>query len=167
MATGLAKLACCQPEAVSPVKVTVPRLWPVLDHRLPTCVPVLVAALWKRSPVMAPVASDWNLTPSSTALGSPPSTMAGVGLDGQIIVVAGLTVMPSALVTLWLPAVTLMVKLAVPVVVGMPAITPVAAVRVSPAGSAPLAIDQGEGGGPPVARRGAGEAAPTRAPGRG
>jgi hypothetical protein len=45
IATGVAKFACCQPEAVSPVNVTVPRFPPVLDHRLPTCVPVLAALL--------------------------------------------------------------------------------------------------------------------------
>jgi hypothetical protein len=44
------------------------------------------------------------------------------------------------------------VKLDVPVAVGVPEITPVA-VRVSPAGSVPLAIDQEYGGVPPVAAR--------------
>ena len=32
-ATGVAKVACCQPLAVSPVKVTVPSLVPVPVHR--------------------------------------------------------------------------------------------------------------------------------------
>ena len=40
IATG-AKLTCCQPEAVSPVKVAVARRVPVLLQRLPTWVPVL------------------------------------------------------------------------------------------------------------------------------
>src|SRR5262249_8626573 len=100
---------------------------------------------------MKPATSDWNLTPSSTALVSAPSTMAGVGLLGQSIVVEGVTVMLSALVPLCAPAVTWTVKLEVPAVVGVPEITPVAAVRVSPAGNVPLAIDQVYGGVPPVA----------------
>src|SRR5262245_27418744 len=36
-------------------------------------------------PVMVPATSAWNLTPSSTAPGSPPSTMTGTGLVGQIV----------------------------------------------------------------------------------
>ena len=38
-------LACCQPEAYSPVKVTVASWVPLLDHSLPTWVPVLVLLL--------------------------------------------------------------------------------------------------------------------------
>src|SRR5215831_19154516 len=102
---------------------------------------------------MKPATSDWNFTPSVTAAGSPPSTMAGVGSVGQIIVVEGLTVMPRALVTFCDPAVTLTVKPEVPVAVGVPEITPLAGVRVSPAGSVPLAIDHVYGGVPPVAVR--------------
>ena len=45
MATGVAKVTCCQPELVSPVKVAVASSVPVLVHRLPMCVPVLAAAL--------------------------------------------------------------------------------------------------------------------------
>jgi hypothetical protein len=45
MGTGLAKVTCCQPEAVSPVKVAEASSVPVLVHRLPTWVPVLVLAL--------------------------------------------------------------------------------------------------------------------------
>jgi hypothetical protein len=40
IATGLPKLTCCQPVAVSLVNVACPNTVPVLDHRLPTCVPV-------------------------------------------------------------------------------------------------------------------------------
>src|SRR5262245_22434366 len=39
---------------------------------------------------MVPATSERNLTPSSTALGSAPSPMAGTGLDGQIIAIEGL-----------------------------------------------------------------------------
>jgi hypothetical protein len=44
-ATGVARLTCCQPEAVSPVKVAVASFVPVLLQRLPTWVPVLVECL--------------------------------------------------------------------------------------------------------------------------
>ena len=42
---GVEKLACCQPVAVSPVKVTVARRVPVLVQRVPVWVPVLAADL--------------------------------------------------------------------------------------------------------------------------
>ena len=45
IATGVAKLTCCQPEAVSPVKVAVASWVPVRLHRWPTWVPVLPAPL--------------------------------------------------------------------------------------------------------------------------
>lgn len=44
-ATGVAKLTCCHPEAVSAVKVAEASFVPLLFHRLPTCVPVLVVLL--------------------------------------------------------------------------------------------------------------------------
>ena len=45
MATGVEKFTCCHPEAVSLANVAVARRVPVLVHRLPTWVPVLVLAL--------------------------------------------------------------------------------------------------------------------------
>ena len=45
MATGEEKVTCCQPEAVSPLKVAVARSVPVLDQRLPIWTPVLAVAL--------------------------------------------------------------------------------------------------------------------------
>jgi hypothetical protein len=42
---GDEKFACCQPDAVSPLKVTVPRFVPVLVQRVPICVPVLLVPL--------------------------------------------------------------------------------------------------------------------------
>ena len=45
MATGLAKVTCCQPVAVSLVKVAVASRVPVLVQRWPTWVPVLLAPL--------------------------------------------------------------------------------------------------------------------------
>ena len=45
MGTGLEKSTCCQPEAVSPVKVAVANLVPALVQRLATWVPVLAVAL--------------------------------------------------------------------------------------------------------------------------
>jgi hypothetical protein len=41
MATGAAKVAVCQPVAVSSVNVAVPRFTPAALHRCPTWVPVL------------------------------------------------------------------------------------------------------------------------------
>jgi hypothetical protein len=35
MFTGVAKFACCQPDAVSPEKVTLPSFAPVADHKFP------------------------------------------------------------------------------------------------------------------------------------
>ncbi len=45
IATGFEKLTCCQPEALSPVKVADAKSVPLALHRLPMCVPVLAAAL--------------------------------------------------------------------------------------------------------------------------
>ena len=45
IATGLANATCCQPVAVSPVKVAVASSVPVPVHRCPTWVPVLPAPL--------------------------------------------------------------------------------------------------------------------------
>ena len=45
LGTGVAKFTCCHPDPVSPVKVALANFVPVLVHRLPTCVPVLAAAL--------------------------------------------------------------------------------------------------------------------------
>ena len=42
---GWAKLACCQPDPLSPVKLTWPSLVPVPLHSVPTWVPVFAAAL--------------------------------------------------------------------------------------------------------------------------
>ena len=44
-ATGVAKVACCQPVAVSPVNVTVASRVPAAVHSDPVCVPVLPAPL--------------------------------------------------------------------------------------------------------------------------
>ena len=45
MATGVAKLTCCQPEADSPENVAVANRAPVLDQRWAVCVPVFVVLL--------------------------------------------------------------------------------------------------------------------------
>src|SRR5664279_2409866 len=66
IATGVVKLTCCQPEAVSPVNVAVASLVPPVVHSVPVCVPVLVLALKNRTPVMLPATSELNLTPTST-----------------------------------------------------------------------------------------------------
>ena len=45
IATGLEKVTCCQPVAVSLVNVAVASRVPEPLHRLPTCVPVFPAPL--------------------------------------------------------------------------------------------------------------------------
>src|SRR5262245_34896364 len=100
---------------------------------------------------MNPATSERNLTPSSTAPGSPPSTTAGTGLVGQIVPVTALTATLRVFVALWAPAVTWTVKLEVPAAVGVPEIRPEFGVRLRPAGSDPLTIDHVYGGDPPVA----------------
>jgi hypothetical protein len=45
IATGVVKFTCCQPDAVSPLNVAVASWVPVLLHRVPVCVPVLVEPL--------------------------------------------------------------------------------------------------------------------------
>jgi hypothetical protein len=44
-ATGDPNMTCCQPLAVSPMKVAAARCVPFVDQRLPTWVPVLAALL--------------------------------------------------------------------------------------------------------------------------
>jgi len=40
MGTAVEKFTCCQPEALSPLKVAVASSVPLLPHKLPVCVPV-------------------------------------------------------------------------------------------------------------------------------
>ena len=58
------------------------------------------------------------------------------------MVSTGLIVIDRSLVAVVIPSATWAVKLDVPAVVGVPTITPVAALSDSPAGSEPAAIDQ-------------------------
>ena len=81
--TGVAKLTCCQPEAVSPVNVAVASCVPVADQRFPMCVPVLARPCRTGCPDL-PVESAVNFTPSSVDDGSPSSTLEGVVDDAQI-----------------------------------------------------------------------------------
>ena len=94
-ATGLEKLTCCQPEAVSPVKVAEASCWPPADQRAPTCVPVFVAPLEKRTPLTKPLLSAVNATPSTTDPLSPESMVAGVAepkiVQGQTAAPRGVT----------------------------------------------------------------------------
>src|SRR5262249_29686998 len=104
-------------------------------------------------PVMVPATSAWNFTPSSTAPGSPPSTIAGTGLDGQIMKVPAVTVMLRALVTFCAPAVTRTVKVAVPAAVGAPGSARARGVRAGRGGGGPRAGAGVWGGVPPLAAR--------------
>src|ERR1700745_892004 len=84
MATGLAKVTVCQPDEVSPLKVAWASRCPAALQRLPTWVPVLAAALWKRTPVTEPSRSALKATPNSTGLASPESTVAGVAKSKMV-----------------------------------------------------------------------------------
>src|SRR5262245_48443633 len=64
---------------------------------------------------MVPATSERNLTPSSTALGSAPSPMAGTGLDGQIVAIEGLPAPPTVSPVLPLTAPSVAEMVAVPV----------------------------------------------------
>ena len=147
IATGVASSICCQPEAVSLLNVIEPSSVPALLQRLPTCVPVLAAALQKRIPAIFPATSDWNFTPNSTALSGPLSAVPGTTVLGQRLTLVGAeeTVMLKALLATCcgLPAsLTRAVKVKVPALVGVPVMAPVAVLSAKPPGSDPLAIDQ-------------------------
>src|SRR5579862_8620224 len=100
MGTGLAKSTCCQPEAVSPVKVTVPKRVPLVVQRSPICVPVLALALKNRIEVINPATSERNFTPSSTGESGPPSTVPGAVEPGQMVKVdtMGMVILSGAVV---------------------------------------------------------------------
>src|SRR3954447_18616627 len=83
MATGAAKFTCCQPLAVSEVNVAVANSWPLGDHKLPVCVPVLAALLKNRTPAMKPLVSAVNRVPTSMAWASPPSKTTGRADEGH------------------------------------------------------------------------------------
>src|SRR5919204_3247510 len=74
MSTYWEKRTCCQPVAVSLMKVAVARSWPPAVQRWPTCVPVLSAPLKKRRPRTLPASALRNLRPTSIG------TAAGDGL---------------------------------------------------------------------------------------
>ena len=95
--TGDGKYASCQPELVSPVKVTVARSFPFADHRLPTCVPVFFAVLKKRKPVTYPEMSGTNCIPISVAAGSFESGFNGRAVSGHMVQGHTVTVKGAAL----------------------------------------------------------------------
>src|SRR4051812_7418901 len=84
MATGLAKETCCQPVALSLVKVADASFVPLEFHRLPTCVPVLAVDLKKRTPDTNPERSERNLMPTSVAATLPESARAGAAPTPQM-----------------------------------------------------------------------------------
>src|SRR5205814_5107592 len=84
-ATGEVKFARCQPLSDSPLNMAVAMPLPVLDHRVPTCGPVFELPLKKRRPVMKPLRSGWNLTPTSMAAGSAFEALTGAALLGQMV----------------------------------------------------------------------------------
>src|ERR1700733_12546073 len=85
MVTGLEKRTVCQPDAVSFVNVADASSDPGAAHRLPIWVPVFVAALSKRSPMICPLVDAVNFTPSSTDDVSPESVWIGVPEKARIV----------------------------------------------------------------------------------
>ena len=63
--SGAVKVCCCQPDAVSPVKLIDASRAPVDDQMRPTCVPVSALAFQYRIAVMEPERATWNFMPSS------------------------------------------------------------------------------------------------------
>src|SRR5262245_14352130 len=101
---------------------------------------------------MVPFTSERNFTPNSTGLSAPASTTPGTAVLGQSETRVLMPMLTKGLVTdCPFAAVTLAVKLNVPVAVGVPEMTPVPLASDRPGGSAPLAIDQIYGVIPPLA----------------
>jgi hypothetical protein len=103
---------------------------------------------------MKPGESEKNLTPSSTGLSAPASRLVGTVLVVQMELAGAARVMLNdllAVVAGLLESLARTVKVKVPSPVGVPAIAPVAALRVRPVGNAPLVIAQVYGAIPPVA----------------
>src|SRR5215472_3724260 len=102
---------------------------------------------------MVPPASAVNLTPSSSELSGPPSATTGTVRLGQSEKLAVLLTLIDRLAVAVREAesVTLMVKLLLPVAVGLPEIAPELLLSERPAGSAPEMIDQVYGVDPPEA----------------
>ena len=91
---------------------------------------------------MFPFTADWNFTPNSTGLSAPASTTLGSVVPGQSVTRVLMPRVKGLVTDCPFAAVTLAVKLTVPVAVGVPEMTPVPLVSDRPVGSAPLAIDQ-------------------------
>jgi len=101
---------------------------------------------------MVPFTSERNFTPNSTGLSAPASTKPGTAVPGQSEARVLTPMLKKGLMTdCPFAAVTLAVKLNVPVAVGVPEMTPVPLVSERPAGSAPLAIYQVYGVSSPLA----------------
>src|SRR5208282_6318380 len=97
-------------------------------------------------PVILPATSDWNFTPSSTALSGPLSAVPGTVVLGHRLTLVGaeeIVMLKALLATCWgLPAsLTRTVKAKVPALVGVPVIAPLAVLSAKPPGSDPLGMD--------------------------
>src|SRR5215510_1830977 len=102
-------------------------------------------------PLMVPLRSDLNLTPSSRGLSAPASANSGVALAKMVESWADIRMLSGAVAVAEAASVTFTVKLEEPTVVGVPVIAPVEAVRARPGGNAPATMDQEYGGVPPIA----------------
>src|SRR4051794_18686342 len=85
IATGGARLACCQPVLFSPRNVTDASRVPVAVQSEPMCGPALPGPLKNRIAVMNPARSDWNRRPTSTLVLSANAGTDGTAAGGQIV----------------------------------------------------------------------------------
>lgn len=120
----------------------------------PPVVKVVVVTVAVHAAAVVPRLSVTVVVPSCALVAPPPDEAAGrAAVAGTVMASSpAVMVMEVALVAVWVPAsVILMVKLEVPAAAGVPAMTPVDAFRVRPAGRVPALTDQVYGVVPPAA----------------
>src|SRR3954453_13516206 len=85
MLTGGEKVACCQPDALSPVKVALANNTPFALQIFPTCVPLFPLNLKNRMPVVTPTDPHRNLPPTLPLVLPPSSVIIGAAVVMQIV----------------------------------------------------------------------------------
>ena len=100
ISTGLLKRTSCQPLAVSFVNVAVASSAPVRLKRCPTWVPVFVAPLKKRMPLIRPAVAERKRVPTSIgAVSVVSAAFAGVAVGPQMLHGHALLPLPAVTVT--------------------------------------------------------------------
>jgi hypothetical protein len=89
IATGVANLTLCQPEAVSPVNVAFASLRPLELHSVPECLPWFPGPLKNLMPTISPARDERNTTPSSAARRAPTARIRGVADPKNVTVAVG------------------------------------------------------------------------------